>query len=330
MPHQFDHISVSEYRGVRGVYAALWDFAPRWPICNRLGVGGIVDLSPFSRISVMGVADKRRTFRALHQSGCFVIPNPWNVGSARYLQGLGFKALATTSAGYAHSIGYSDGDVTRDMVLAHCREIAQATDVPVNADFEGGYADDPDEVAANVRLCIDTGVAGLSIEDFTGNDADPLYDFDLAVRRVRAARDAIDKAGGDVVFTARTEGFIRNRPDLDETIRRLKAFADAGADCLYSPGIRTPEQIAATVKAVSPKPINFLNSGAFGYTLDDLAALGVRRISVGGTLSRVAMHAFVQSSRQLAEGKFDSFAGIISNAELNKFFHEDLPSRSKT
>jgi 2-methylisocitrate lyase-like PEP mutase family enzyme len=269
----------------------------------------------------MGVADKRRTFRALHQSGCFVIPNPWNVGSARYLQGLGFKALATTSAGYAHSIGYSDGDVTRDMVLAHCREIAQATDVPVNADFEGGYADDPDEVAANVRLCIDTGVAGLSIEDFTGNDADPLYDFDLAVRRVRAARDAIDKAGGDVIFTARTEGFIRNRPDLDETIRRLKAFADAGADCLYSPGIRAPDQIAATVKAVAPKPINFLNSGAFGHTVGDLTALGVRRISVGGTLSRVAMHAFVQSSRQLAEGKFDSFAGVISNAELNKFFH---------
>jgi 2-methylisocitrate lyase-like PEP mutase family enzyme len=278
----------------------------------------------------MGVADKRRTFRALHQSGCFVIPNPWNVGSARYLQGLGFEALATTSAGYAHSIGYSDGDVTRDMVLAHCREIAQATDVPVNADFEGGYADDPDEVAANVRLCIDTGVAGLSIEDFTGNDADPLYDFDLAVRRVRAARDAIDKAGGDVIFTARTEGFIRNRPDLDETIRRLKAFADAGADCLYSPGIRAPDQIAATVKAVAPKPINFLNSGAFGHTVGDLTALGVRRISVGGTLSRVAMHAFVQSSRQLAEGKFDSFAGVISNAELNKFFHEDLPNRPKT
>ena len=278
----------------------------------------------------MSVADKRRAFRALHQSGCFVIPNPWNVGSARYLQGLGFKALATTSAGYAHSIGYSDGDVTRDMVLAHCREIAESTDVPVNADFEGGYADDPDEVAANVRHCIDTGVAGLSIEDFTGDDANPLYDFDLGVKRVRAARDAIDKAGGDVIFTARTEGFIRNRADLDETIRRLKAFADVGADCLYSPGIRTPEQIAATIKAVAPKPINFLNSSAFGYSLNDLAAMGVRRISVGGTLSRVAMHAFVQSARQMAEGRFDSFAGVISNAELNKFFQEDLTRRQKT
>ena len=278
----------------------------------------------------MGISEKRRAFRALHQSGCFVIPNPWNVGSARYLQGLGFKALATTSAGFAHAQGYSDGDVTRDMMLAHFHEIAQAADVPVNADFEGGYADDPDEVAENVKLCVATGVAGISIEDYTEDDADPLYDFDLAVKRVRAARDAIDKAGGEVVFTARTEGFIRNRPDLDETIRRLKAFADAGADCLYSPGIKTREHITATVKAVAPKPINFLNSGAFGFTVDDLAALGIRRISVGGTLSRVAMHAFIQAARQIAQdGKFDSFAGVVPNAELNKFFHDDLPRRPK-
>ena len=279
----------------------------------------------------MSTSEKRRAFRALHQSGCFVIPNPWNVGSARYLQGLGFKALATTSSGYAHSRGYSDGDVTRDMVLEHCREIAGETDVPVNADFENGYANDPDEVAENVRLCVATGVAGLSIEDYTGDDTDPLYDFDLALKRVRAARDAIDKAGGEVLFTARTEGFIKNRPDLDETIKRLKAFADAGADCLYSPGIKTREQIVATVKAVAPKPINFLNSSAFGYTVDDLAALGVRRISVGGTLARVAMHAFIQSARQIAqEGRFDSFAGVTSNAELNKFFHDDLPKRPKS
>ena len=204
----------------------------------------------------MSIADKRQAFRRLHESGCFVIPNPWNVGSARYLQGLGFKALATTSSGYAHSIGYSDGDVTRDMVLAHCREIAAAADVPVNADFEGGYADDPAGVAENVRLCVETGVAGMSIEDFTGNDADPLYPFDVAVARVRAARKAIDAAGGGVVFTARTEGFIKNRPDMDETIRRLKAFADAGADCLYPPGIKTREQIETVVKAVAPKPVN--------------------------------------------------------------------------
>jgi 2-methylisocitrate lyase-like PEP mutase family enzyme len=278
----------------------------------------------------MGISEKRRAFRALHQGGCFVIPNPWNVGSARYLQGLGFKALATTSAGFAHAQGYSDGDVTRDMMLTHFREIAQVADVPVNADFESGYADDPDEVAENVKLCVATGVAGISIEDYTEDDANPLYDFDLALRRVRAARDAIDKAGGEVVFTARTEGFIRNRPDLEETIRRLKAFADAGADCLYSPGIKTREHIAATIKAVAPKPINFLNSGAFGFTVDDLAALGVRRISVGGTLARVAMHAFIQSARQIAqEGKFDSFAGVVPNAELNKFFHDDLGRRPK-
>jgi len=278
----------------------------------------------------MGPADKRRTFHALHQSGCFVIPNPWNIGSARYLQGLGFKALATTSSGFAHAQGYADGEQSCDEVLAHFSEIAATTDVPVNADFEGGYADDPDEVAANVTRCIATGVAGLSIEDATGNPDRPLYDFDLALARVKAARAAIDRAGGDVVFTARTEGFIRGRPDLDETIRRLKAFADAGADCLYSPGIKTREQIEATVQAVAPKPVNFLNSGAFGFTVKDLAGMGVRRISVGGTLARVAMNAFIKSATEIAnEGKFDSFAGVITNPELNKFFADDRARRSK-
>ena len=278
----------------------------------------------------MSPADKRKLFHEMHRSGCFVIPNPWNIGSARYLQGLGFKALATTSSGYAHSIGYSDGDVTRDIMLAHFRDMAAATDVPVNADFEGGYADDPAAVAENVRLCVETGVAGLSIEDFTGNDADPLYPFDVAVKRVRAARKAIDAAGGGVVFTARTEGFIKNRPDLAETIRRLTAFADEGADCLYPPGITTREQIEAVVKAVAPKPINFLNSGAFGFTVKELGNMGVRRISVGGTLARVAMHAFLKSAREIAEqGTFDSFAGVVPNAELNKFFHDDLPRRPK-
>jgi 2-methylisocitrate lyase-like PEP mutase family enzyme len=282
------------------------------------------------QVWIMSTADKRRIFRALHQSGCFVIPNPWNAGSARYLQGLGFKALATTSSGYAHSQGYSDGDVDRDIVLAHCREIAQAADVPVNADFEGGYADDPEGVAANVRLCVDTGVAGLSIEDFTGNNADPLYDFDLAVKRVRAAREAIDKAGGEVVFTARTEGFIKGRPDLVETVRRLKAFADAGADCLYAPGIRTREQIETVVKAVAPLPVNLLIAAPLGFTVNDAAAMGVRRISVGSALALVAMHAFIQSARQIAqEGKFDSFGSLVPNAELNKFFHDDLARRAK-
>jgi 2-methylisocitrate lyase-like PEP mutase family enzyme len=269
-------------------------------------------------------ADKRAAFRRLHENGCFVIPNPWNVGSARYLQGLGFKALATTSSGFAHAQGFSDGAMTRDQMLAHCRELADAADIPVNADFEGGYAHEPDAVAENVRLCVETGVAGISIEDYTDDDANPLYDFDLAVARVKAARAAIDKTGSGVVFTARTEGFIRQRPDLPETIRRLKAFADAGADCLYSPGIKTREHIEATVKAVGGKAINFLNMGPLGFTVSDLAGMGVRRISVGGSLARVAMHAFIKTATQIAqEGKFDGFADLISNADLNKFFSED-------
>jgi 2-methylisocitrate lyase-like PEP mutase family enzyme len=273
-------------------------------------------------------ADKRKVFRELHKIGCFVIPNPWNPGSARYLQGLGFKALATTSSGYAHSQAYSDGEVTRDMVLAHCREVAETVDVPVNADFENGYADDLGALADNVRACVETGVAGLSIEDFTGNESAPLYDFDIAVKRVRAAREAIGNSG--VLLTGRAEGFLHGKPDLDDAIRRLKAFADAGADCLYTPGIRTREQIEAVVKAVAPMPVNLLMSTASGLTVRDIEAMGVRRISVGGTLARVAMHAFIKSAREIAEqGKFDSFAGTISNAELNAFFETDRARRSQ-
>jgi len=269
------------------------------------------------------VADKRKTFRKLHEAGCFVIPNPWNVGSARYLQGLGFKALATTSSGFAHSEGHADGAMSLDQVLAHFHEIAAATDVPLNADFEDGLAADLDGLAKNVARCVATGVAGVSIEDSPNDGSTPLYDLDTAVVRVKAARAAIDRAGGDVVFTARAENFIRGVNDLDDAIRRLKAYAAAGADCLYAPGIRTREQIEAVVKAVAPKPVNFLNSGAFGFTVDDIAAMGVRRISVGGSLARVAMHAFIKVATEIAkDGKFDGFAGLISNAELNKFFSE--------
>ena len=274
------------------------------------------------------IPEKRAAFRKLHAGGCFVIPNPWNVGSARYLQHLGFKALATTSSGFAHAQGNADGDVGREQMLAHLREIVEATDVPVNADFEGGYADAPEDVAESVRLCIATGVAGLSIEDSTDDPEKPLYDFDLALARVRAARAAIDKAGGDVLFTARTEGFVRNRPDLDETIRRLKAFADAGADCLYPPGIKTREQITAVVKAVAPKPVNLLMSSASGLTVNDIAEMGVRRISIGGTLARVAWTGVMRAAREIAErGKFDSFAGTVSNAELNALFRSDAKQR---
>jgi 2-methylisocitrate lyase-like PEP mutase family enzyme len=273
-------------------------------------------------------AEKRTTFRKLHAQGCFVIPNPWDVGSARYLQGLGFKALATTSAGFAFTQGLADGAVPRDMMLAHFREIAAVTDVPLNADFEGGYADAPEGVAESVKLCVETGVAGLSIEDSTSDPAVPLYDFELALARVRAARAAIDAVGGDVVFTARSEGFIRGRPDLEETVRRLKAFAAAGADCLYAPGIKTRDEIAAVVEAVAPKPVNFLMSTATQLTVNDLAALGVRRISLGGTLARVAWSAVIRAAREIAAtGKFDSLAGTIANPELNAFFREDVKKR---
>jgi 2-methylisocitrate lyase-like PEP mutase family enzyme len=273
-------------------------------------------------------AEKRATFRKLHAQGCFVIPNPWDVGSARYLQGLGFKALATTSAGFAFTQGLADGAVPRAMMLAHFREIAAVTDVPLNADFEGGYADAPEGVAESVKLCVETGVAGLSIEDSTSDPAVPLYDFELALARVRAARAAIDAVGGDVVFTARSEGFIRGRPDLEETVRRLKAFAAAGADCLYAPGIKTRDEISAVVKAVAPKPVNFLMSTATQLTVNDLAALGVRRISLGGTLARVAWTATVRAAHEIAAtGKFDSLAGTIANPELNAFFREDVKKR---
>jgi 2-methylisocitrate lyase-like PEP mutase family enzyme len=269
------------------------------------------------------IAEKRQTFRKLHEAGCFVIPNPWNVGTARYLQGLGFKALATTSSGHAHSLGLPDGGQSVDAVLAHYRELAEATDVPLNADFENGFADDPEGVAANVTRCIATGVAGLSVED-SPKDARPLYELDAAVARVKAARAAVDRAGGNVVFTARAENFIRGVPDLDDAIRRLKAYAAAGADCLYAPGIRTREQIEAVVKAVAPKPVNFLAGWAMEFKVSDIATMGVRRISVGGSLARAAMHAFIKTATEIAnEGKFDGFGGLISNAELNEFFSED-------
>jgi 2-methylisocitrate lyase-like PEP mutase family enzyme len=274
------------------------------------------------------IAEKRRVFRQLHAAGCFVIPNPWDVGTARYLQGIGFKALATTSAGFAFSKGFADGTYSRDMALEHCREIAKATDVPVNVDYEDGYADNPAGVAESVRLCLETGIAGLSIEDSTDNPANPLYEFDDALARVKAARRAIDEAGGDVIFTARSEGFIRGRPDLGETIRRLCAYADAGADCLYAPGIKAREQIEAVVKAVGPKPVNFLHSGATDFSVSDIAAMGVRRISTGGALARTAWTGFVRAAREIAEqGRFDGLSGTVPNAELNAFFQDDVKRR---
>ena len=234
-------------------------------------------------------ADKRRAFRTLHESGCFVIPNPWDVGSARYLQHLGFKALASTSSGFAWSQALPDREVTVEPVLRHLKEISAAADIPVNADFESGYARDITAMAANVRRCVETGVSGLSIEDASGDKDSPLYELDEAVARIRAARAAIDAAGGDVLLTGRAECFLFGRPDLDETVRRLRAYAAAGSDCLYAPGIRTREQISAIVAAVAPKPVNVLIGGPLPLTVKDLADLGVRRISVGRRVGAIRL-----------------------------------------
>ena len=266
------------------------------------------------------IADRRRTFREMHAKGCFILPNPFDPGSARYLQSLGFKALATTSSGFAWSRARPDNGITREMALAHLREMVDATDLPVNADFEGGFAAEPAGVAESVRLAVETGVAGLSIEDSTGDAARPLYDFPLAVERIRAARRAIDGAGGDTLLVGRAEGFLVGRPDLAEAIARLKAYADAGADCLYAPGLRTREDIAAVVAAVAPKPVNLLIGWTGDLTLSDVAALGVRRISVGGALARAAWGGFTRAAKVMAdEGRFD-FTGAASGADLNKLF----------
>ena len=266
--------------------------------------------------------DLRRRFRALHDAGCFVIPNPWDVGSARLLAKLGFPALATTSAGFAWSTGRRDNHVTLDDALAHVQAIVSSVDVPVNADFEGGFAIDPGSVAANVARAVATGVAGLSIEDATGDPSDPLFDAALAVERVTAARRAIDAGGSPVFLTARSEGFIVGRPDLAETLRRLTAYAEAGADCLYAPGIRTPEQIAAVVKAVAPRPVNVLVGGPF-TTVEQLATLGVRRVSVGGALARAAWAGFLGAAREIADhGTFTALGGAVPFAEINGMFEE--------
>ena len=269
------------------------------------------------------------TFRALHESGCFVLPNPWDVGSAVYLQQLGFKALATTSAGFAFTQGLPDSvsAVLRDLMLAHIREIAAATPLPLNADFQTGYADEPEAVAANVGLCIGTGVAGLSIEDATGSAAAPLYGFDLAVKRIKAARGAIDASGIPIVLTARCEAYLVGQADpFGIALKRLVAFADAGADCLFAPGVREPEEIAAMVKAVSPKPVNVLVSAPnAALSVARLASLGVRRISVGSALARVAWGAFIRAARSVVEdGSFEGLAGAASFAELNDLFRESV------
>jgi len=264
-------------------------------------------------------ADRRATFRELHRSGCFVLPNPWDIGSAKYLQHLGFKALATTSAGFAFSQGLADAAVGCDLMLAHIRELVEATDLPVNADFENGYADDPEGVAENVRRCVETGVAGLSIEDNSGRGDKPLYEVEFAAERIRAAKAAIGDSG--VVLTGRAECFLVGQDDINEVIRRLTAYAEAGADCLYAPGISERDDIAAVVKAVAPKPVNLLISAPGGLTIGDAADLGVRRVSVGGALARAAWGGFIRAAKELAEaGTFGGFAGATPHSALQALF----------
>jgi 2-methylisocitrate lyase-like PEP mutase family enzyme len=274
-------------------------------------------------LSSQDLSARRRAFRQLHESGCFVIPNPWDAGSARYLQGLGFQALATTSSGAAWRHAKADGQMSVEETLVHLREMVAATGLPVNADFEDGFAPDAAGVAQNVRLAVDTGVAGLSIEDSSGDPGEPLRDIASAVERIRAARAAIDETGGETLLIGRAENFIVGRPDLHDAIRRLQAYAEAGADCLYAPGIETREQIAAVVAAVAPKPVNLLVGSASDLTLRDIEALGVRRVSVGGALARTAWGGFMRAAQTIAaEGKFDGFAGAAAGAELNAIFTE--------
>lgn len=259
-------------------------------------------------------------FRRLHEAGCFVMPNPWDIGSARILVGLGFPAVATTSAGMAWTLGRRDNEISLEVALAHLRAIAGCVSVPVNADFEDGFAASPDGVAANVAAAAVTGIAGLSIEDSTGDPEAPLFDLPLAVERIRAARRAIDETGTGVVLTGRSEGFIAGRPDLQETITRLQAYSDAGAECLYAPGVRSTSDVAAIVQAVAPKPVNVLVSGDY-FTVGQLEQLGVRRISVGGALARAALTGFLMAAREIREqGTFTSLGRTLSVPDTNRLF----------
>lgn len=274
---------------------------------------------------------QRKAFRALHESGCFVIPNPWDVGSARYLQHLGFPALATTSAGFAFSQGLPDSDVavSRDLSLSHIATIAGAVDLPVNADFASGYGASPEDVEDSVARCVATGVAGLSVEDATGEPSSPLYELPFAVERIRAARQAIDRAGGEVLLTARAECYHVGHPDaFRESVRRLQAYAEAGADVLFAPGPHEAEEIKALVEAVRPKPLNLLVVRDIGLGVGTIAALGVRRISVGGALALAAWTGFVRAARALkSDGSFAGLAGLEPYADVNAFLAADLRAR---
>ncbi|HEV3147354.1 MAG TPA: isocitrate lyase/phosphoenolpyruvate mutase family protein [Chthoniobacterales bacterium] len=268
------------------------------------------------------IEQKRTEFRKLHEKGCFAIPNPWDIGTAKYLQHLGFKAIATTSAGFAFSRGLADGAVKRDDMIAHIRELVEATDLPVNADFENGYADDLNWCAENARLCAETGVAGLSIEDAADRKESPIYDVDLAVERIHAVREGLHGTG--VLLVGRAEGFLVGREKLDQVIKRLVKYSDAGADCLYAPGFKDRESNKAIIEAVAPKPANVLIGGPGGLTMRDAEELGARRVSVGGAFARAAWGGFIRSAKELMEqGTFEELKHATSYAELQKLFRPD-------
>lgn len=272
------------------------------------------------------VSDKRAAFREMHHAGCFLLPNPWDAGSARLLERLGYRALATTSAGYAWSQGQADGQLSRDDTLAHMRYMAAMSDLPINADFESGFGATPEAVFDSVSLALETGVAGLSIEDSTGDPAQPVRDKAQAVERLQAARAAIDAGGGDTMLVGRAENYFVGRPDLDDTVERLLVYSQAGADCLYAPGLRTREEIQTVVQAIAPKPVNVLIGWNSELTVEALAELGVRRISVGGALARAAWGGFIDAARRMIEqGRFDGFGGTPSGAELNELMRHTEP-----
>ena len=281
----------------------------------------MIDLYNAATNQLLGsITDRSRVFRQLHESGCFIVPNPWDLGSARLLAQLGFQALATTSSGFAWSLGRPDHHASLEATLAHLRAMSQGVEIPVSADFEGGFATAPEAVGANVAAAATTGIAGLSIEDSSGDASSPLYDFSLAVERIQAARRAIEDSGTGMVLTGRSEGFIVGRPDLGETIRRLIAFAEAGADCLYAPGLRSMADIRSVVASVAPKPVNVLAGGDFA-TMAELTQAGVRRISVGGALARVAWAGFLQAATEIAQhGTFTGLSRAVPSAEINRSF----------
>jgi 2-methylisocitrate lyase-like PEP mutase family enzyme len=278
-------------------------------------------------------AARRAAYRKLHESGCFVQPNPWDAGTARWLHAQGFPALATTSAGFAWTKGRSDMEVPLDMMLGHIAELVEAVpDLPVNADFENGYAQDEETLARNVKLCIATGVAGLSIEDATGDDANPLYDFDTALNRIKAARKAVDETGSGVMLTARAEAFLHGHPDpLPEVCKRLAAFAEAGADVLYAPGPRTEKDMREVIAAAGGKPVNIIVFADIGMSVDDIARLGARRISIGSALAKAAWTGFINATTLLAkQGSFSGFGSNVASPVLNGFFETDLKGRCMT